>query len=82
MNISELKQICDDAQAYRNQVWLNIDLPNGQEISFKVKDVDTRLKFMHACRRAGLFAWFQTLTGPVENLDHAGRKEPFWGTKK
>jgi len=38
---------------------------------------------MHACRRGGLWAGFQTLCrGAIGNEDHAGRKEPFWGTKK
>jgi hypothetical protein len=81
MNISDLKKICEDAEAYRSQVWVNIELPNEQDITFKVKDSLERDNIMHECRRAGLLAWFHTLTGAVENVDHAGRKEPFWGTK-
>jgi hypothetical protein len=81
MNISELKKICEDAESYRNQVFVNIELPNKQDISFMVKDSIVRDDIMHECRRAGLLAWFHTLTGAVENIDHAGRKEPFWGTK-
>ena len=83
MNISDLKKICEDAEAYRNQVWLNIHLPNDERISFKVKDDAKRTAIMHACRRGGLWAGFQTLCGDaIVNEDHAGRKEPFWGTKK
>jgi hypothetical protein len=81
MNIRELKQICEDAEAFRNQAWLNIQLPNGHDISFKVKDIDERYKLMHACRRAGVDAWYATLAGATKNVDHAGRKEPFWGIK-
>jgi hypothetical protein len=81
MNISELKKICEDAESYRNKVFVNIELPNKQDISFMVKDSIVRDDIMHECRRAGLLAWFHTLTGAVENIDHAGRKEPFWGTK-
>jgi hypothetical protein len=81
MSISDLKKICEDAEAYRAQVWVSIELPNRQDITFKVKDSLDRDDIMHQCRRAGLLAWFQTLTGTVENKDYAGRKEPFWGTK-
>ena len=82
MNISDLKKICEDAEAYRNQVWLSVELANGEKISFKVKDVDKRDDLMHAFRRGGLLASFRTLVGePITNIDHAGRKEPFWGTK-
>jgi hypothetical protein len=81
MNISELKKICEDAESYRNQVFVNIELPNKQDISFMVKDSIVRDDIMHECRRAGLLAWFHTLTGAVENIDHTGRKDPFWGTK-
>ena len=81
MNISELKKICEDAESYRNQVFVNIELPNKQDISFMVKDSIVRDDIMHECRRAGLLAWFHTLAGAVETIDHAGRKEPFWGTK-
>ena len=81
MNISDLKKICEDAEAYRKQVFVNIELPNGEDICFKVQDSLVRDEIMHECRRAGLLAWFHTLTGAVDNIDHAGRKEPFWGTK-
>lgn len=81
MNISDLKKICEDAEAYRSQAWVNIELPNGQDIAFKVKDSLERDNIMHECRRAGLTAWYSTLAGLTKNIDHAGRKEPFWGTK-
>ena len=82
MNISDLKKICEDAEAYRNQVWLTVDLPNGEVIELRVKDVDRRLELMHAFRRGGLTAGFHTLVGErITNQDQAGRKEPFWGTK-
>lgn len=82
MSISDLTKICEDAQAYRNQVFVSIELPNGQDITFKVKDSLERGSIMHECRRAGLLAWYSTLSGGVQNIDHAGLKEPFWGTKK
>lgn len=81
MSIIELKKICEDAEAYRAQAWINIKLPNGEDISFKVKDIDERDKLMHAFRRAGVDAWYATLAGAFKNVDHAGRKEPFWGAK-
>jgi hypothetical protein len=81
MSISDLKKICDDAEAYRNQAWLNIELPNGEDITFKVKDNLIRDDIMHQCRRAGLNARFCTMAGVLDNQDHVGRKEPFWGTK-
>jgi len=81
MSISDLKKICEDAEAYRNQAWLTVELPSGEDITFKVKDSLIRDDIMHQCRRAGLDAWFSTMAGVVDNEDHAGRKEPFWGTK-
>lgn len=82
MSISDLKKICEDAGAYRNQVWLTIELPSGEDITFKVKDSLIRDSIMHKCRRAGLDAWFSTMAGTMDNQDNPGRKEPFWGTKK
>ena len=81
MNISDLKKICEDAEAYRKQVFVNIELPNGEDICFKVQDSLIRDDIMHQCRRAGLDAWFSTMAGVAYNKDHVGRKEPFWGTK-
>ena len=80
MNISELKKICDDAEAYRNQVWITLHLPS-ELISFKVKDCNERDKIMHSCRRSGITASYSTMCGSVENIDIPNREEPFWGTK-
>jgi hypothetical protein len=80
MNINELRKIIDDAEAYRKQAWITLHLPS-EVISFKVKDCDEREKIMHALRRSGITASFSTMCGSVNNIDHAGRKEPFWGTK-
>ena len=80
MNISELKKICEDAEAYRKQAWITLHLPS-EVISFKVKDCDERNKIMHACRRSGITASYSLMCDSVQNIDTPNREEPFWGTK-
>ena len=80
--ILELKKICEDAEAFRNQVWLDIELSNGERISIKVKDNAKRTALMHACRRGGLNASYKTPSDFILNKDKETRKEPFWGTEK
>ena len=82
--ILELKKICEDAEAFRNQVWLSIELPNKETISIKVKDNAKRTALMHACRRAEITAYHHSdgFGGGIQNIDKPNRKEPFWGTVK
>jgi hypothetical protein len=84
--LQDLKKICEDAEKFRQQVWLSVDLQteSGEEtIELLVKNDETRRNLMHAFRRAGITAFHHSgcFGEGVQNIDKPNRKEPFWGTK-
>jgi hypothetical protein len=85
--LQDLKKICEDAEKFRHQVWLSVDLQTEsceETIEFQVKNDETRRNLMHAFRRAGITAFHHSgcFGEGVQNIDKPNRKEPFWGTVK